>query len=165
MNFAIWRPGVRLSVALGLLLAAAQLAEAQSAVYGVAGPAGVSAFFRSSRAVHAAGGADFVVAGPLAVSGEFGAFANTSSVLWVTSVNGTVVLTGGGRIAPFLTSGYTRMSSGEGSFDAWNIGGGINAWFRERVGIRADVRDHIRPDSRGNIQYWTVRGGVVIRLR
>jgi hypothetical protein len=164
MGIATWQRRVRMLVACGLVLGAAQLAEAQSAIYGLAGPAGVSGFFRSSRAVHAAGGGDIVLAGPLAVSGEFGGFANASSILWVTSVNGTIVLSGVGRLAPFLTSGYTRMGSGEGAFNAWNVGGGVNVWFGDRVGVRADVRDHIRPDSRGKVQYWTVRGGVVFRL-
>jgi hypothetical protein len=155
---------LRVVVLVAGLLGVAYSAHAQTAVYAVAGPAGVSGFFRSGRAVHAAGGADLLVAGPLGVSGEFGAFANTSSVLWVTSVNGMVALVGPSRIVPFLTAGYTRMSSGDGSFNAWNLGGGINAWFGERIGLRADIRDHIRPDSRGKVQYWAVRGGVVIRV-
>jgi hypothetical protein len=167
MSVACWGRVVRI-VAVGVVfMGASRLAEAQSAVYGIGGPAGVSGFFRtSSNAVHAAGGVDVLAAGRVGVSGEFGIFGNISSVLWVTSANGTFALVDGSaaRVVPFVTGGYTRMSSGDGSFNAWNVGAGINAWLGERIGVRADFRDHVRPDSRGNVQYWTVRAGVVVRV-
>jgi hypothetical protein len=168
MGVVRWTRTLRVIGLSAALLGAAQAARAQTAVYGIAGPAGVSGFFRSSRAVHAAGGADVLAAGPVGVSGELGAFANTSSVLWVTSVNAVVALASTGaaaRAVPFVTGGYSRFSSGEESFNAWNIGGGINAWVSERVGLRADFRDHVRPDSRGTVQYWTIRAGAVLRVR
>jgi len=29
--------------------------------------------------------------------------------------------------------------------------------------VRLEVRDQVRPDRRGDVHYWTMRGGLVIR--
>ena len=107
--------------------------------------------------------------GRFGAAGEFGILAGPNSGLFITSVNGvlhfvpsvaTPIRT---RISPFITGGYTRMFSGEGGFDAWNIGAGADIWLKPRVGLRLDVRDHLRPDRRGDVHYWTFRAGVVFR--
>jgi hypothetical protein len=75
-------------------------------------------------------------------------------VLGRVSVNGVVHVVPSSpehRVSPFVTGGWTRTSSGEGSFNAWNLG------------VRVEFRDHVRPDSRGTVQYWTVRAGVTVR--
>lgn len=95
---------------MGVLAAAP--AEAQVLGYGVAGPAGLSGFFRTSAANgHVAGGIEALAGGRVGGQGEFGAF----------------------------------------------------GWLRPRVGLRIDFRDHVRPDSRGTVQYWTFRAGVSFR--
>ena len=145
-----------LAVVAGAITAAP--AGAQALGYGIAGPAGYSGFFGSSTLlVHAAGG------------GEFGLLANADGGMFVTSVNGvfhfvpSVVTPIKSRISPFASGGYTRLSSGEGAFDAWNLGGGADLWLKPRVGLRVEFRDHIRPDGRGGVQYWAYRVGVVFR--
>jgi hypothetical protein len=162
-------------VAAGVLaatLAGAGRAEAQVQAlgYGIAGPAGYSAFFNSSStALHAAGGAEVLAGGRVGVGGEFGLLLNLGGALWVTSANGVFHFTPSvptptrSRVSPFVTGGYTRMTSGDGAFNAWNIGGGADVWLKPRVGLRLEFRDHIRPDRRGNVQYWTFRAGVVFR--
>jgi hypothetical protein len=146
-------------------------AGAQALGYGIAGPAGYVGSFgnSSSPALHAAGGVDLLAGGRVGGAGEFGMLASPYSALWVTSANGVVhfvpsvrtpVRT---RTSPFVSGGYTRMSSGEGAFDAWNIGGGADVWLKPRVGLRLEFRDHIRPDSRGDVHYWAFRAGVVFR--
>jgi hypothetical protein len=67
------------------------------------------------------------------------------------------------RRSPFFTGGYTHMGSGEASFDAWNVGVGFDLWTSDRFGFRVEFRDHVRPDFRGTVQYWTVRAGVCFR--
>lgn len=89
--------------------------------------------------------AAYAIAGPAGVSGFFGG--NRPSQ----------------KLAPFVTAGYTRMGSGEGSFNAWNVGAGANYWVGRRVGVRMEFRDHVRPDVRGTVQYWAVRAGVAVR--
>lgn len=143
------------------------VAHAQFLGYGLAGPAGFSGFFGSSASgVHVAGGAEALIRERAGVGGEFGVLANSSSALLVFSANGVLHPTGKAasrRNSPFVSGGYTRMGSGEGSFGAWNVGGGLDLWWRERLGFRVEFRDHVRPDRRGTVQYWTIRAGVVFR--
>jgi hypothetical protein len=140
--------------------------QAQGMVYGVAGPSGISGFFRSALdALHAAGGGELLVAGRAGVAGELGIVATTSSALLVFSTNGVFHVQPLSARGPalFVTAGYTRMSSGDGSFNAWNVGAGIDLWTRDHLGLRVEFRDHVRPDARGVVQYWTVRAGVTFR--
>ena len=154
---------VSVSVMLACLVVASASARAQGLGSVVAGPAGVSGFFgSSSNSLHAAGGGEALLKGLVGIGGEAGLLANSSNVLWVVSANGVVHL-GVARVSPFLTGGYTRMGGGEGGFNAWNAGGGVDFWTTSRLGVRLDFRDHIRPDIRGTVHYWTVRGGMVFR--
>lgn len=143
---------------------------AQVLGYGIAGPAGYTGFFgNSSPALHAAGGGEIVARGRLGAAGEFGLLAGPNSGVFLTSANGVLHVVPSvatpirSRISPFLTGGYTRISGGEGGFDAWNIGVGADVWLKPRVGVRLEFRDHIRPDRRGEVQYWAFRAGVVFR--
>jgi hypothetical protein len=86
--------------------------------------------------------------------------------LLVYSVNGVLHILSARTArgpSPFVTGGYTRMWSGEGGINAWNAGAGVDAWFSNRAGARIEVRDQVRPDSRGTVHYWTIRAGVVMR--
>jgi hypothetical protein len=155
---------------LGLVVCASAgvgTAEAEGLGYATVGPAGFSGFFGSSAgAIHAAGGGEMLVGGRGGAAAELGVLGNSGSALVVFSANGVLHLsTGSGRRAPspFVTSGYSHMSSGEGSFSAWNIGGGVDMWMQDRIGFRVEFRDHVRPDSRGSVQYWTFRAGVCFR--
>lgn len=152
-----------LSLAFVLTVACVFDAHGQGQGYVVGGPAGVSGFFRSSASsAHIAGGGEALVGGLVGVGAEVGALANSSNVLLVMSGNGVAHLSSG-RFSPFVTAGYTRMQSGEGGFNAWNAGAGADYRAGIRVGLRFDFRDHVRPDSRGTVHYWTFRGGVVFR--
>jgi hypothetical protein len=46
-----------------------------------------------------------------------------------------------GKFAPFVTTGYSLLFR-DGVASAVNIGGGMNWWFKERVGLRVEFRDH-----------------------
>jgi hypothetical protein len=154
---------IRSWVLATFVITAAATAEAQGSGYVVAGPAGVSGFFGSSAtSMHAAAGGEALMGGRVGVAGEAGLLANSSNVLWVVSANGVVHLARA-QVSPFITGGYTRMGSAEGGFNAWNAGAGMDVWAKPRLGFRLDFRDHIRPDERGTVHYWTVRGGVVFR--
>lgn len=146
---------------VALLAAGADDALAQPEAYAIAGPAGVSGFFRAGTSWHAAGGGEFVLPSRIGVGGEVGIL----SSLIVLSLNGSVHLgrDTSRRVFPYLTGGYTRMSSGEGAFDAWNIGVGANYWTGRHTGVRFELRDHLRPDRRGTVQYWTLRAGLAVR--
>lgn len=146
-----------------LITLAAVSADAQVLGYGVAGPAGAMGFVDTrALTINAAGGAEVFLAKYVAVGAEGGFFDRLISV----SVNGALhVVSDSDRMAPFITAGYTKMgiSDGEGSFDAWNVGAGADAWLGRHAGIRFELRDHIRPDHRGTTHYWSFRAGVVFR--
>ena len=46
------------------------------------------------------------------------------------------------KIEPFVTGGYTLLFR-EGTANGVNLGGGVNWWFKERVGLRFEVRDNV----------------------
>jgi hypothetical protein len=156
--------------ALAGILATASPAGAQALGYGIAGPAGYSGFFVSSGpAIHAAGGGELLAKGRVGAGGEFGLLAGPSSGLFVTSANAVLHFVPSqptpirSRLSPFVTAGYSRMSSGEGAFNGWNAAVGTDVWLKPRVGLRVEFRDHVRSDARGSVNYWALRVGVVFR--
>ena len=174
MGAASWVKSVSTMAVLAGTLATAEPAVAQVSGlgYGIAGPAGYTGFFGSGvMNVHAAGGGEVLVRdGRVGVGGEFGLLAGPSAGIFITSANGVFHIPPSSgargpdqRVSPFLSGGYTRLSSGEGSFNAINAGAGADVWLKPGVGIRAEIRDHIRPDDRGGVHYWSVRVGVVFR--
>lgn len=52
-----------------------------------------------------------------------------------------------GKFVPFVTSGYSLLFTGGEAINAINVGGGMNWWFIDRVGLRLELRDHIIPNS------------------
>jgi hypothetical protein len=158
---------VRRVTVCGLLLLAldARPAVAQPIGYVAGGLTTVSGFFGSLSGFNVAGGAEFLAAERVGAAAEFGYLGNASSILQVVSANGIVHLwtkPGTDRYSLFATSGYTRMSSGEGAFDAWNVGAGFDTWHG-RKGLRFEFRDQIRPDRRGTVHYLSIRVGAVFR--
>jgi hypothetical protein len=138
--------------------------SAQSAVLGyvIAGPAGLSGWLGPRNSLHVGGGGEFLFA-VVGVGGEIGYL---TSGLGIGSAYGIIspVRRGfGQKTLPFLSAGYTTGFTFEGSFNAWNIGGGANYWISDRRAIRVEVRDHVRPDPRGTLHYWSVRAGLAFR--
>lgn len=158
-------PATALVLAMVLAPAGASAAHAQLLGYALGGPAGVSGFFGSSdTGLHAAAGSELLAAGRAGAGAEFGILAGGGAPLFVTSINGVFhVVPARQKLSPFLTGGFTHMSSGEGSFRAWNAGAGVDYWIKDRVGVRVEFHDHVRPDPRGTVHYWTFRAGVSVR--
>ena len=156
----------RVLIAL-VLCASARAADAQALGYAIGGPAGYTGFFSSGAGlVHGAGGAEGLFGGRAGAAGEVGILAGSGGGLWVSSIGGIFhvsPVTGARKVTPYVTGGYSYLASGDGSFGAWHAGGGVDVWINRHVGIRAEFRDHVRPDSRGTVQYWALRGGVVFR--
>lgn len=48
------------------------------------------------------------------------------------------------KLVPFVTGGFSGLFR-SGWISGMNVGGGVDYWFRERVGLRAEVRDYFRP--------------------
>ena len=137
-------------------------AHAQPLGYAVAGPTANSGGF-GGLALHAGGGGEFLARG-IGVGAELGLLTNGGSALGVVSLNGVAHFrtTTSGK-SPFITGGYSRFSSGEGTFDAWNVGVGSDFWYAGRVGLRVEFRDHVRPRFNGAVHYFTVRFGIAVK--
>jgi hypothetical protein len=137
-------------------------AQSANLAYVIAGPAAVSGWLGPRNSLHAAGGGELGF-GALGLGGELGYW---SSGLGMGSVNGSVSSAkraSSQKTMLFLTAGYTTGFTFEGGFNAWNVGAGANYWISERRGFRVEFRDHIRPDNRGTVQYWSLRAGVAFR--
>jgi hypothetical protein len=138
--------------------------DAQGLGYAEGGLAGVSGFAGNrSDSFHAGAGGEVVAADRIGLGGELGFF----NRLITGSANATVHLAGvkASRVSPFVTGGFTRMGigDGEGAFSAFNVGAGLHVWTGDRVGLRFEFRDHVRPDDRGTTHYWSVRAGIAFR--
>jgi hypothetical protein len=138
-------------------------AHAQGLGYAIAGPAGTSGFVNTNTTFHAAGGVEVFATDRLGVGGEVGFF--NRLVTASADATWTFAVASHGFADAFVTGGYSRfgIGDGEGGFNAWNIGIGAHVWFGDRAGLRLEFRDHIRPDSRGTTQYWSIRAGVAFQ--
>jgi hypothetical protein len=168
MAAVVYAPRIAAATLSIVLVGGVSTARAQPLGYGIAGPAGVAGFFAASASeLHASGGGELRAASRVGAGGEFGIF-GSSRVLFVLSLNGTVYLgsdPSSNKAVPFLSTGYSRFGVGDsdGPFNAWNVAGGLDYWVGRRAGVRTEFRDHIRLDTRGTVQYWSLRGGIVFR--
>jgi hypothetical protein len=53
------------------------------------------------------------------------------------------------KVSPFLTGGYSLIVGGDGVGNAVNVGGGLQWWFKNHIGMRFEVRDHVYPAAPG----------------
>ena len=140
-------------------------ARAQAVGFVVGGLAGHSGFFGSAaNGLHVAGGGDVVIGNRLGVGGDLGFFSRlvTASATATWHVAG---VRAPGRALPFLFGGYSQMGigDGEGSFSTWVVGAGVDVDRGKRWAFRLEFRDHVRPDRRGSVQYWSLGAGIAFR--
>ncbi len=96
-------------------------------------------------------GGEGMVAGGLGVGGEIGYLypgGQFSQGIGLASANASYHFfqQGSGRWVPFLTGGYT-LGFRSGATSLVNYGGGLTYWFRPRLGLRLEVRDHHHPEA------------------
>jgi hypothetical protein len=65
------------------------------------------------------------------------------------------------KFAPFVTSGYSMLVR-RSAINSVNIGGGANWWFKDRIGLRLELRDHI-PLRFESVHFFGVRIGLAFR--
>ena len=127
--------------AVCVLLGSVQSVDAQSHGYGFVGTTIGEGLFQSALRYGIGGG--WAVAPHVTVGGEVGGIQN-NGVGAITSVNVGAhfrrrVETG---FDPFVTGGVTGAFFGREIGIYGNIGGGINYWFRPRVGFRVEFRGY-----------------------
>ena len=66
-----------------------------------------------------------------------------------------------GKVVPFVTGGYTLYFR-SGKAHGFNYGGGVNYWFKERVGLRFEVRDQVFLNN-GTGHFVGFRAGISFR--
>lgn len=66
------------------------------------------------------------------------------------------------KAEPFVTAGYTLFFR-QGTANGANFGGGVNWWFKERVGLRFEVRDNVLIDSNLTAHFVGGRIGLTFR--
>jgi hypothetical protein len=156
-----------LLVALLLFVTVATQAQSNSHGYLLAAPGGTSSNGTGGGTLHIAGGADGVFTNGASVGAEVGyllPFRDTSSGLGLFSVNGGYhFLKSGSKTVPFITGGYTGFFR-SGYANGVNFGGGVNYWFKERMGLRVEFRDNVALfDSSYNVHFLNVRVGLAFR--
>lgn len=97
--------------------------------------------------LHAGGGGEFFIHKGFAFAGEGGylaPFQNPGDGLGVLSTDGAYHFNRKAKTVPFVNAGYSLFFRG-GVANAVNFGGGATYWFKDRLGLRFEVRDHYVP--------------------
>lgn len=102
-----------------------------------------------ASAAQVGGGGDAKLYKNLALSGDVG-WIVAQDGFGLASVNGTYNLPSfrDGKLAPFVTSGYT-LGFRDSTASFMNVGGGFTYWFRERQGLRWEARYYTSADFIG----------------
>lgn len=87
------------------------------------------------------------VGGEIGYIGAAGGFSEGIGVLSPNVSYNFLNASRSGKFAPFVTGGYSLLFR-DGALHAVNFGGGMNWWFKDRLGLRLELRDHILRDYR-----------------
>jgi hypothetical protein len=117
--------------------------------------------------LHIGGGGEGLVYKGLGVGGDIGYLGSADGLrdgIGVLSTNVSyhfTKATKSRKFAPFVTSGYTMLFRGS-ALNSVNVGGGANWWFKDRIGLRLELRDQI-PLQFESIHFFSVRLGLAFR--
>ncbi len=78
----------------------------------------------------------------------------------IFSPNASYHFTRDSKLIPFVTGGYS-LAFRQGAGSAVNFGGGVNYWFKPRLGLHLAFRDHVSPAERAHL--WGFRIGLSFR--
>ena len=94
------------------------------------------------------GGGEGFVKGGFAVGAEIGGFTPASNFddgFGILSANAGyhfLKASRSGKIVPFASGGYSLFFRSEAASGV-NFGGGVDYWFKDRLGLRFEIRDHV----------------------
>ncbi len=146
------------------LAAAAQGNEPRAQGYAFVAPGG---FTEGGSALHFGVGGEGLVYKGLGIGGEIGYLGLTRDlgagfgVLSPDISYHFLNASKSGKVVPFVTGGYSLLFR-SGAGHAFNVGGGVNYWFKERVGLRFEVRHHT-PVNTDLTPFYGVRIGLAFR--
>jgi hypothetical protein len=113
---------------------------------------------------HVGGGGEVSLAKGLGVGAEIGylsSWKSAGSGIGILSLDGVYQFHRSRKTVPFVLAGYS-LGFRSGVAHALNFGGGVNYWFREKVGLRLEFRDHI-PTSEAYCHFLGFRLGLSFR--
>ena len=133
------------------------------------GPGGVSGG-TTTATVHFGGDAEVLVYKGLGAGAEIGyltPWQSFSDGIGVFSVNGSYNFfprRTGQKTVPFVTGGYTLFFR-SGTANGFNFGGGVNWWFKPKLGLHLEFRDLVWPGrfSSSTAHAFEFRVGVAFR--
>jgi hypothetical protein len=117
--------------------------------------------------LHIGGGGEGLVYKGLGVGGEIGYLGSPDGLRDGIGILSTDIsyhftkATKSRKFAPFVTGGYSMLFRGS-AVNSINIGGGANWWFKERIGLRLELRDHT-PLRFRSLNVFSVRIGLAFR--
>ena len=141
--------------------------EHRGYIYGFGAPGASIGDGDATATLHLGFGGERQVYKGLGAGGELGYFApiqGMSAGIGIASGNGSYHFGSAGstgKLDPFVTGGYSLAFRSDVA-NGFNIGGGVNYWFKERVGVRVEVRDHVFPLFR-NTNFLGVNIGITFR--
>lgn len=115
--------------------------------YVFAAPGGIVSPDGQAATLHFGVGGEGLIKGGFGVGGEIGGLTyvrSFSSGIGVFSAGANyhfLNASKSGKVVPFVNGGYTLFFR-DGVANGAHFGGGVNYWFKERVGLRFEVRDH-----------------------
>lgn len=110
------------------------------------------------------GGQGFVYKG-LGIGAELGLLAPRECIregIGVFSANGSYHFNRSAKLVPFVTGGYS-LGFRSGVINGMNFGVGVEYWFKPRVGLHLEFRDHLQPQYISDGHLWGIRIGVALR--
>jgi hypothetical protein len=126
---------------LTLITAGAIMAQSHGYVFVAPGAASVGG--TNAALIHLGFGGEAELPMGVGAGAELGFLGRTSlDVLGTASLNGYYHFHRDGSWKPFATAGYSNFFTFTGHNNLANIGGGLNYWYKDHLGIKIEVRDH-----------------------
>jgi hypothetical protein len=94
------------------------------------------------------GGGEGLIKGGFSVGGEVGGFVPARDfgggfgIVSATAGYHVLKASQSGKVVPFVSGGYSVFIR-SGADNGINFGGGVDYWFKEHVGLRFEIRDHV----------------------
>jgi hypothetical protein len=159
---------MKFRIAILLATTAAAAVAQQSNAYVFFAPGGVTNGSNVNMTLHAGGGGDLLIKKGIGVNVEIGALGpaeDFSQAVAVFSPGGAYYFRRGDehKVEPFVAGGYTLMFR-DGHANLGYAGGGVNYWFRPKLGLRLEFRDHFYFGGGGSdTNFFGLRVGLAFR--
>jgi hypothetical protein len=115
--------------------------------------------------VHFGGGGEGLLYKGLGLGAEAGYITKWRDFTYgigMLSVYGSYHFNRHAKLSPFVSGGYS-MAVRRRSANLYNIGGGVNYWFHDKIGFRLELRDHVYSERSPGIHFLSGRVGFSFR--